>query len=58
MGLYKGFDEGVELYVKKREIVEPKEETSEIYQKKYPIFNSAYAAVRSVNDEINRINNG
>ena len=58
LGLYKGFDEGVELYVKKREIVEPKEETSEIYQKKYPIFNSAYAAVRSVNDEINRINNG
>ncbi len=56
LGLYKSFDEGVKLYVKQREIVEPKEELSKIYQQKYPLFNNAYSALRPVNDEINRMN--
>jgi xylulokinase len=58
MGLYKTFDEGVRQYVKQRERVEPKEEMAKIYQQKYPLFNKAYAALRSVNNEINRPKNG
>jgi xylulokinase len=58
LGLYESFAEGVKQYVKQRESVEPKEATAKIYQQKFPLFNNAYSALRSVNDEINHLKNG
>jgi xylulokinase len=58
LGSYKNFEEGVQIYVKERETVAPKEEMVKIYERQYPLFNCAYSALCPVNDDINRMNEG
>jgi len=55
LGIYKDFNEGVDVFVKKREIVEPKEETTKIYEQKFPLFSRAYSALESVNEAFSQV---
>lgn len=55
LGVFNSFDEGVQKYVRRREIIEPKEEMAKIYEQHYPIFNRAYSALCPVNDDLNRM---
>jgi len=56
LGLFESHDEGVQKYVKVRERVEPEKEMVETYKRLFPLFNRAYSALSSVNEELNHMN--
>jgi xylulokinase len=56
LGVFDNFDDGVQEYVQERETIEPKEEWNRIYEKQYPLFNRAYAALCEVNDDLSDMN--
>jgi xylulokinase len=50
LGVFQDFDEGVHKFVKEREVVAPKPEDVQVYDKQFPFFNQSYAALCQVNE--------
>jgi len=57
LGVFDTFDDGVKEYVKRSEIIEPKEEWRRVYEEQFPIFNHAYTALCQINDELTDFSN-
>jgi xylulokinase len=56
LGLFASYEEGVQKFVQESEMVQPKEEVVEIYQRQFPLFHRAYSALCPVNEELGSLN--
>jgi xylulokinase len=54
LGVFADFDQGTRKVVKESEVIVPQEALVQAYQKHFPAFNRAYAALTPVNEELAR----
>ena len=52
LGVFESFEKAVQQFIKIREMIVPEPKTKTLYEKRFHVFNKAYAALLPVNEEI------
>jgi len=52
LGVFESFEKATQQFIRPQETIPPNDEMNKVYEKVFPIFNRAYAALVAINEEI------